>query len=1458
MNSPTKFPQINLEAQEGPTMRTAITWYNVGQECKRMARLIGQLLLFTWCTALYSLTALAQSTTQSGQPTAFSNINEIPPALQPWQAWVLAKHPQHSCPWLGGSTERQCLWVSRSVIDAHHSGADFQLSLQQFQDGWVTLPGDVRFWPQQVQARQGQQAPTEPAIRDLDGEPQIWLSRGLWQVDGQLRWEQSPEHIQIPEQSGIVALRWQQQAVQHPKRLGRQLWLQAPATATVDQAQDQLQIQVFRLLEDQIPARLSTMLQLDVSGSSREIILDQVLPPSFGALTIISDLPALLGADGKLRLQLQPGRWQVSIFSQSYTLPAVIDFPKAKAPWPDTEILAFAAAPELRTVRLSGATAIDPQQTQAPEPWRQYPLYQVSAGSSLQLEQQSRGAAFSQDQLQLDKTAWLDFNGNKLTIVDNISGQLTSSSRLQVAAPYQLGRAELAGEPQLITQLPQQQPGVELRQNPLQLTAVSTLLLDNIVLQTSLPVSGWQARFSDVSLQLQLPPGWSLLTATGADEIQGGYLQRWTLWDIFFVLLLSTACGRLFGWKLALLSLVCMLLLYQKPAAPQWLWLVLVALLALLKIASGRALLWLQRTGKLCSLALALLLLPFAVDQIRVAIYPQLEFPWHNMQYGGQQAATEKHAAAHARAERIKRSEQQKEQHMSDAEVALSAPVMSAAGAMEETVEELMVTGSRMQKKYADDNLPANVSLAQDPAARIQTGPARPDWQWQTVHLRWHGPVLAEEQTQLYLVPAWLNRIGTVLTVLLACWFWWLLSRSLWTIDWPALSKKPAVVSLLPALLILSGLFTPGPVFSQSLPGAELLAELEQRLLKRPQCLPQCSSISALQLTASPEQVQLALSLHSLEQTAWPLPVPLALVQQVTLDQQAAALFSEDDQHWLLLPKGRHQLQLTLNVANLQQLDIQFEQPWHQLTSTLNGWDLSVDSTVADDLTGLQQSRKQLKIVRTAQQTLQQQDVPTRDQKPDHQQSALQSATVLTRQIQLGLEWQLISTVERHGETGHSLQLSIPLLAGETPLSKLTVVEGKLQLQLAPDQHTISWVSRLAKTATLTLTAQQQPMFSEVWQLAASPQWHLQSTGIPAIADAASPLPQLWRPWPGEQLQLQISQPPAISGDTLTINRSLLRQQQGKRSSDVELLLEINASSAQNFSIELPADAEIMQLKTDDQVLPQPTGQLLQLPLRPGNQQLSISWKQPSASFWQHQTPTLDLGQAAGNIYLQLHLPADRWLWAVTGPAIGPAILFWGMLLVVLGLAVVLARVIQSPLTKRHWLLLFAGISTVSLWIPLLIALWLFSLCKRGQLQQPLLGIKGRLQQLSLVLLSLTAIGSLLLAIPYGLLSQPDMHLTGNGSYLQNLQWYQDATMGPLPVATAWSLPLWCYQLAMLLWSLWLATALVRWLPWAWRQLSYFGFWPQPAPVPESTPTEAAAQDTKTGHTDNTKTPDQP
>jgi hypothetical protein len=49
-----------------------------------------------------------------------------------------------------------------------------------------------------------------------------------------------------------------------------------------------------------------------------------------------------------------------------------------------------------------------------------------------------------------------------------------------------------------------------------------------------------------VSGQLHLPPGWRLLHASGVDEVADTWLQRWTLLDIFLVLVIAVAIGRLY------------------------------------------------------------------------------------------------------------------------------------------------------------------------------------------------------------------------------------------------------------------------------------------------------------------------------------------------------------------------------------------------------------------------------------------------------------------------------------------------------------------------------------------------------------------------------------------------------------------------------------------------------------------------------------------------------------------------------------------------------------------------------------------------------------------------------------------------------------------------------------------------------------------------------------------------
>ena len=107
-------------------------------------------------------------------------------------------------------------------------------------------------------------------------------------------------------------------------------------------------------------------------------------------------------------------------------------------------------------------------------------------------------------------------------------------------------------------------------------------------------------------------------------------------------------------------------------------------------------------------------------------------------------------------------------------------------------------------------------------------------------------------------------------------------------------------------------------------------------------------------------------------------------------------------------------------------------------------------------------------------------------------------------------------------------------------------------------------------------------------------------------------------------------------------------------------------------------------------------------------------------------------------------------------------------------------------------------------------------------------------------LLTLFALASLISAIPQGLLGSPDMHVAGNGSTAQVLEWFADRSADALPQVTAISVPLWVYKLLMLAWALWLANALSGWLRDAFAAWTKDGYWHKPplAASPLETPPE--------------------
>ncbi len=93
-----------------------------------------------------------------------------------------------------------------------------------------------------------------------------------------------------------------------------------------------------------------------------------------------------------------------------------------------------------------------------------------------------------------------------------------------------------------------------------------------------------------------------------------------------------------------------------------------------------------------------------------------------------------------------------------------------------------------------------------------------------------------------------------------------------------------------------------------------------------------------------------------------------------------------------------------------------------------------------------------------------------------------------------------------------------------------------------------------------------------------------------------------------------------------------------------------------------------------------------------------------------------------------------------------------------------------------------------------------------------------------IAVISVAAVLTLVVAVPYGLLKTPDMGIIGNGSYNYSLAWFLDGGEGALGHIQIYSLPLWVFKGLMLLWATWLSFSLIKWISWIWQDLSVANF----------------------------------
>ncbi|WP_386067128.1 hypothetical protein ACFJIW_21920 [Tahibacter sp. UC22_41] len=1389
------------------------------------------------CWVLFLLPAAVQAQAPAVDP--------IPAVLRDWRGWVLKDQEFRGCPLLAGTAAEDaddfvCAWPGRLALDADAGGLRFVQQWRVDAVSWIALPGDPQDWPQDVTVN-GQAAP----VLAREDVPQLRLGPGVHRIEGRIPWVRRPQQLRVPLNVALIDLRVDGKDVLPLERNGEQLTLGRGEAAAPEA--DAIAVEVFRKLTDDVPARLETRLRLHVAGQAREESLGPALPDGFMPLALNGSLAARLGNDRRLHIQVQPGDWDINLQARA-TAPLVkVVAPTIEEPWPAQEIWSFEAQSWLRVSGADGEQPIDPAQAGVPEEWRGLPAFALVPDAALGIEERSRGLSGEDaNRLALQREVWLQFDGSALYAKDRVTGTMHRDWRLDAVAPYVIERAQSRGEGLLVTTAADGATGVELREANVDLSAGVRVAANG----GRLPVAGWRQTFDSISWQLHLPHSYRLLAAIGADRADQSWISRWTLLDVFLVAVTALLAARLLGWLAGAFALGYLVLGYHEAGAPLWTLLLVVALGLVVKaLPAGRLRRGVGLAAVLAGLLLALLTLPFFATQVRYVLYPQLESEgFAAPAYAGN--AYEAKSIDHETAEPVLQMEAAQDaapQEVLGAPPPPPAPsVASSSNALGGAAEKLYEYQGKARARQTRNNMVQR--YAQNTV--IQAGRGEPSWSYGRVYpLSWSGPVLADQEVRLIISPPWLTRLlrlcmlGLLIATLAA------LVRRLRgatsgvtggnTDGGNAGGSNATAVAAAGWLLFAAALYAPAPVVQAqetaaprgALPDQALLDALQQRLIQGPACAPACAHIGRAELALSGDALQLALEVHAGERVAVPLPVVDggALVE-VRVDGTAAdSVARQSSQDWLALGRGVHRIALSYRIVDSDHVALKFALLPAEVRLILSGWQAGgvVENRLASDTITLARERA---AASTSARGGAQQFLPY---------------VQVERSLAFDLEWRVLTTVRRLAPTEGGFSVRVPLLDGEQVMSSDVRIEGGQALvAFGAGESEVSWNSTLTRRETVELAAPALDQRAEVWSVVLSPTWHADFSGVPEARRA--PPEQQWvhefHPLPEEKLQIALSRPEAVAGKSIAIDDVVVTTSASKRALDTTLEISLRSTQGGEHTIVLPPGAEVLSVENNGQAINlRPRDGKLSLPVTPGSKRYKISLRQAQELGVSAKTPAFDLGLPSANLQLNLNLPADRWVLFTHGPSVGPAVLYWGELLVMILLAYALSRTRRTPLKLWQWLLLGFGFSTAS-WLALVVVvLWLFALDWRERWNTTAT-VPFNLVQIALVLFSVPAMLCVIGAVYAGLLGDPDMSVTGNWSSARSLRWFADQSAASLPQAGALTLPLWLHKIAMLAWALWLASALVGWLRWAFASWTRGGYWrrdvrtrvklPDPPPPP--------------------------
>lgn len=1341
-------------------------------------------------------------------------LDEIPRTLRPWVKWVEADLPKIHCPNINGT--HICTWPGTLRVQVSRTEATFSLRGYLDEDGQVAIPGSTGIWPQDIRV-DGEKA----LVGKRENTPIVFLTKGEFHLTGKFIWKKIPETLPLPANIGRVFLTVGDGKVPSPRiNAEGQLFLKE-GDAEALKSTDTIRVSVFRKLHDQVPLHVANRFELNVSGRAREVDLGKVLFENSVPLAVESVLPLRIDK-GAVKIFVRPGKHIVNINTIIPKQPKTLSAPKKTAPFFDSqEVWVWIPDDKYQSVELSGLTAVDSNRTPLPQAWKDKTTFLVEPENTLNLKVTRRGIQeTAPNSLSLHREIWLDLDGTGYTIRDSIYGEMKRDWRLD----YQntdgaiLGRVSHANDGLLITKNEVNSlSGVELRNSEVELTA-EVRLKDA---RGKLGIVGWNHDVKSLSASLHLPPGWSVFHGQGIDRISNTWMSSWTLWDLFFVFMIMLGFFQLFGWKWAIVSMFTLLLTHGHIDAPEWSWLILILTLALLRVFPDG--IWRKAMvliRGIVFLAFVSILALYANDQVMSALFPQVKTTSRN--FG---RMSKMGTASSAIEEDFSRTN----------------PYQLAPSKMESKKD--INKGQWQQDKKRMQQI--------DPNAVVQTGPGLPNWEWKTWDLKWTGPVQKDQHVTLWLISSWMNRALSFLRIIflfLLAFVILALSDMRWNNgkgeqgEVPKKYRGSSLIAFVLTILFSTSLFGQTPPTAdaplQNISSIEpaiqlapnLLDALKTRLKKSALCPTPCVILSKSEIRIDDLQFEMDIEVSAQRDTGFKLPGPSdrLVLTAIELDGQATnQIRKEQDLTLLRIPKGTHTVRVRGTLAARDVVTLQFDE-----TALAEYTQFKSSDWTVDGLSNGGASDASLQLTRLNKQ---------KSKDDSESDSELPPWFTVNRTFSIGLPWTIETVISRVDSTRPQL-LKFPLLKNERVITDGFRVESakggtEVAIELPRGKSSVRFVSEISIQPTIGLVAATTQPWTEQWTVTCSRIWRCE------FSDALAPIGHIknqvssstFYPWPGETIEVKINRPEGISGSSSTVTTVDYATIPGNRLLLATLTMEVRASQGGWQKVTIPEGAELQKVLIDGNAVSiRPVDNLVNVPLKPGTQKVSLEWQQSWERKVFETAPQVDIGSDAVNVKTSISRGDGRWVLWATGSPWGPAVLFWPRLIIMFLIALGIGRIKRLPIKTYEWMILVIGLSQlppVAL-IPIVFWFLVIRMRKEQPAQNP--GIFN-LIQLAIPFVTLIAIGILYAAIHTNLLINIDMQVKGAGSTNHLFRWYIDRSTSVLPQPTIITISDWFWRIGMLVWAMWLVVRLYKWAPWAWDAFTTGGIFKPLSPKPDPT-----------------------